>query len=42
VSSPRFTVSLTELQTTWSMEDVWDANIILDCLDEAEEKANRL
>lgn len=42
MSSPRFNVSLVEIETSWSLEDVWDANIVLDCLDELEGKASQM
>lgn len=41
VSSPRFTVSLREIEQEWSLEDLWDANRVLDAFEKAERMTNR-
>lgn len=38
VSSDHFTVSLVEIQTKWSLDDLLDAHITLDLLEDAEQK----
>jgi len=30
---------LTEIEEQWTIEDVWDANVVLDLYDRAEQKA---
>lgn len=41
VMSKRVTVSLAEIETAWSIDDLADANDLLDCYDIAESKAMR-
>jgi hypothetical protein len=41
VSSTRFSVSLEEVETRWSMLDLWDANRVLDMFDELERPRGR-
>ena len=38
-SSNRYSSSLKEVEEDWSIDDVWDANVVLDLYDEAERKA---
>ncbi len=42
VSSERFSVSLLEVEREWSIDDLMDANDILDAFDLAEHKADIL
>lgn len=41
LSSDKMSVSLLELETTWTMADVWDANEVLDMHDDAVRIANQ-
>lgn len=39
MTSPRISVSLQEIREHWSINDVWDANIVLDAIEAAEAEA---
>ena len=41
VSSEHFTVTLHEVENTWSMSDLYKAHAVLDMLEEAQRKATR-
>jgi len=38
-SSPRYSSSLEEIESRWSIVDLWDANRVLDAYEEAERLA---
>jgi len=41
VASPRMSVTLTEIHTSWTLADLWDANVYLDVLEDAEFLASK-
>jgi hypothetical protein len=40
VSSERIAVGLVEVETLWSLDDIWAANAVLDALEQAEALAS--
>lgn len=38
LSSPRINVSLVELETQWSLDDLLDANLVLDTFEELDRR----
>jgi hypothetical protein len=40
-SSQRYSASLHEIETQWCLDDVYDANVVLDLYDELERKATK-